>query len=477
METEWLSITSEASLMLGYAYGKRARRGDYWNQYAKLTRIPYKTWGLGENAKYFRALTEAQRNLVESQAQRKTVAMICANHDYDYKQLVNIREDCTANGLYPRNSLIRNVCESNGAVSWPERPVLRFDWSTQDKQTITQDTPGSPVYRLRLPTGWITLRVPVPWRVNSKVFHKPLVRRREDGKLIIQVAYDVEPTEPTGDGLLGVDLGKIRNYAASTLYPDGSWVTGYSPSRETERLNEKQRRCESQRNELLSKRSTLRSMLQGKKQLTEVRAKLGKIEQELSLLRLRLINRKKHLARLTGRDVVSQAVALGCSRISMEDLFFTRRFGTKWAHGEIDRAVEQAAESHGIRVLKVSARNSSHEDPFTGSRSDPGPDRLTGTVFGSMDRDDSASLVLASRGLSKRPVAGHRKTKPTPRRPRLITRTHSHKLITHRLAPIIVALGYGALRRDTAVTRREVQPNKLSPNAMMDWPHGQKSHH
>jgi hypothetical protein len=131
METEWLSVTSEANFMLGYAYGKRARKGDYWNQYAKLTRIPYKTWGLCENAKYFRALTEAQRGIVESQRQRKAVTMICANHDYDYKQLANIREDCTTNGLYPKNSLIRNVCESKGAVSWPERPVLRFDWATQ----------------------------------------------------------------------------------------------------------------------------------------------------------------------------------------------------------------------------------------------------------------------------------------------------------------------------------------------------------
>lgn len=85
-------------------------------------------------------------------------------------------------------------------------------------------------------------------------------------------------------------------------------------------------------------------------------------------------------------------------------------YGSKWAHGLVRQRLEERARAFGITVEVVPAGGSSRLDPFTLESVTPRSDRSVVTSGGVMDRDDVASLNLASRKSTRACRALKRKT-------------------------------------------------------------------
>lgn len=132
---------------------------------------------------------------------------------------------------------------------------------------------------------------------------------------------------------------------------------------------------------------------------------------EIEFLREKITEQKGKVAWLIARDVVDHAVRHHCGVIKMEDLGFVQEaYGSKWAHGLVRQRLEERARAFGITVEVVPAGGSSHLDPFSLEHVDPRSDRSVVTSGGVMDRDDVASLNLASRKSTRACRALKRKT-------------------------------------------------------------------
>lgn len=132
---------------------------------------------------------------------------------------------------------------------------------------------------------------------------------------------------------------------------------------------------------------------------------------EIGFLREKITCQKGKVAWLIARDVVDHAVRHHCGMMKMEDLGFVQEaYGSKWAHGLVRQRLEERARAFGITVEVVPARGSSRLDPFTLESVTPRSDRSVTTSGGVMDRDDVASLNLASRKSTRACRALKRKT-------------------------------------------------------------------
>ena len=118
----------------------------------------------------------------------------------------------------------------------------------------------------------------------------------------------------------------------------------------------------------------------------------------------------------------------------------------KWNHALVREKICELAELHGIEVMLVDAKNTSHTDPFTDNHVNPKSTRMMRVSIGERDRDYIASLEIARRDGKnvvkkkhkkkvKQPkirlVPGKSRDKhaPTPKRPKQYSRKGAWKSI------------------------------------------------
>mgnify|MGYP001790074969 CR=1 FL=1 len=76
--------------------------------------------------------------------------------------------------------------------------------------------------------------------------------------------------------------------------------------------------------------------------------------------------RKNQIARLIAVEVVNVAIQEECKEIHIEYLAWIKNKARKWNFSAIQKCIEEVAELYDIKVVKVSAKNSSIENPVTG---------------------------------------------------------------------------------------------------------------
>ena len=434
-------------------------KGNFETDFNKLTERPYKNKDYplsgGNQAKSFKFIEANIRNCLLAQQQRRTIAKKLEKYKYEItdKIIKEIKEELIdEENIYTTFAEIKNIAAAKGATSLPKNKGVVLDWSVQDNQPIKMSfVNGMIICKCDYKGRWITHKIKVPDNIKepSGSFHKPYIyREKASGILYMIVPYDACVDENYIEHFaepfraLGVDLGKIRPFAAAWSALDGSWEAGFSPSRELVQLLGKMSRVEANIAGLRKKIAAY-DELACRDSSSDFIWKMFDMKQRLADLREKHSREKRKASWLFARDIVNIAVENRCFMINFEDFRGLSDKTGYWNVSEIVDCVALNADLCGIQVWLVDINQTSHTDPFSGESVEPRGDRSVVLSDGSvMDRDDVAALEISFRGgrrrvdnlcVKSRRVDGDR-VRPVRSsgsvcggRPRSVSRTGVHK--------------------------------------------------
>ena len=193
---------------------------------------------------------------------------------------------------------------------------------------------------------------------------------------------------------MGVDLGKIKVYSATVVRKDGSISDEYVPTEELQNLVDKLNRINQHIKSVYEKRK--RSSKYGNFTKRQDRRKLDYKRSRNKRTKLQFA-----IARLVAVEVVNIAIKEQCKEIHLENLSWVKSSGGKWNFAQMQARIEEVAELFSIKIVKVSAYNSSKTNPVTleiGKISNRDVKFKNGQK---VDRDQLAGLNLALRESKK----------------------------------------------------------------------------
>ena len=413
-------------------------KGTFWSAYEEISGKPYKNKDYpcpkGNKAKCFRMVSEQIRCQFLIKQEKQKVAKIAEDFEFDAFRLDEIIEACHNANLYPSYWWLRDILKTKGMAKQEIPYDLEFqvDWTTQDKQPIKCHSDNMFLYAECDYGGtWVEKRIPIPSYIKGLVsaFSNPVVYKDKDtGELWVRVGYNMVGSKINPDsrcgGVMGIDLGFVKAFAGAILYEDGSWRGELSPSNELARVMDKHVKLKDECRNLREKIGSYAKLLgrewrddetneerqtrgeEAKRQIdayAEAHSGAPAYDYLVKHLEDMLEDRKNKKAKLRqlkereawlyARDIVAHAIEWGVYEIHLEDLRAYREVSGQWDFAKIAFCIANEAELFGISVYVVNAKDSSHEDPFTGEKCVLRDDRMMVLADGSIiDRDLGASL-------------------------------------------------------------------------------------
>ena len=359
----------------------------------------------GCKAKYYRIIIDNVRLLLLSEVERLNIIDICEKYNYSPHNITDIRNDLTANNLYPTTGHLRNILRSQGNINHKVNPQFMLNFTVEDNlASKVQTTPDQVVYTVNVNGEWLDFVVARPVYVpefTGKVA-RPVFQRNTTGELYIRVSYEIETAEysTTSSTIMGVDLGKVKPFSAA-IATQNFYTTELAPTKETDIVAHKIFVLENERNKLCTKINNCVEVWDGRNNY--LANKIERLYSEKRYVVNKLSRLRQSLAWLIARDIAYHCQINGVDTVKLENLSWLEAKGGKWNFSDIQDAVHQVLSVYGIAVYKVNPRNSSQVDPFTGERITHVGRNAT-TSIGVRDRDYLASLEL-----TKRPGKKYRK--------------------------------------------------------------------
>lgn len=399
-------------------------RGDVWRDMRDAFKNRVKNWPVKNKAWYSYILFENLRRILESQ--REAVVAWDVLRGNAMKTNEEYWRRVHAAGEYPTAGLVRGLLRHKTAPELPRTARLVLDYTISEKQIFTMTPDGR--CRIRSASGeWITFDILLPpWmdkRATGRVAKPRFTRVGPDGRLVSLISYEVQPggTPDSADGILGVDLGVVKPFSASAVYPNGRVSREQVASRRLSTMACKLKNLQTEKSRTWAKHEAARRL--GSR---EPAGRLACYEGARNK-----ITRLKHEAAVqASREVIETAVRLGCGKVHVENLAWLDSRGGKWDHSAVQSEILDRAQRAGLLVETVNPSHSSDEHPVTHEN---GVHSGRDVVFkdGSrVDRDRLASVNLACR--SKRGGSVVTPTLPkgrsTPRRVKLRKRDY-HNLV------------------------------------------------
>ena len=261
--------------------------------------------------------------------------------------------------------------------------------------------PLSVVVQVKTPAYGLTkiyLRLPNnESRFSDGKVCRPTIRLNNKGQVVFDVAIEHEIEIRQTKKITGVDLGKVEPFVATVIDPESKHRSAPYHANYKRRLGslvkaEKRRR-------------TLASHLYERANLCEKYSR----DQHAQVLRTeakRVSAKATRIKHEISQCVASQAVKIADqndAHIAVENLSWLDSQGRRWPHAEIQHRIENTAKRYGIKVTKVSARNTSRTCSHCGGRVSNNSKTRVGycTTCGfSLNRDVSASREIGLRAVS-----------------------------------------------------------------------------
>ena len=226
---------------------------------------------------------------------------------------------------------------------------------------------------------------------------RPTIRLNDKGQVVFDIAIERKVHQRDTNKIVGVDLGKVEPFVATVIDPEAKYRSAPYHVNYKRRLGslvkaEKKRRDLSahlyERADLCERYNRAQRAQILRTEAKRVRAKATRIKHEIS------------------QCIASQIVSVAeknDAHIALENLSWLDALGGRWPHAEIQHRIEKSAKRYGIKVTKVSAKNTSKTCSRCGGKvSNNSKSRVgTCTTCGfSLDRDISASREIALRAIS-----------------------------------------------------------------------------
>ena len=379
----------------------RELRGNYWLALREIITPEVRKLNVKNRAWYSYNVLENIRQLHASLLDKQAAYEILKENDW--KNDDAFQEAMSKAGIRLAHGAIRSLTRTKKKPELPTSDTFILDYSISSAQnfTIYPDDPLT-AYIQRADGEWLAYTVSIPDWVLIKpgftgILTKPRFHRdKNSGEFIGEISYGLDPVRTAMDSdsgaIMGVDLGKIKLFSSTVIYPDGSYSGEVIHSHLLELNRRKLDRLWAGRKYLEA--AINRCLVENERQARRL--------VELDRVKTKIGNLRDSMAWGMAREIVSEASRLGARELHMEYLSWLDAIGGSWDHARVQERVREYCEATGISFIRVSAWNSSKQHPVTG---EIGVLRNREVRFESglvIDRDLLASLNLAQRSPKKK---------------------------------------------------------------------------
>ena len=226
---------------------------------------------------------------------------------------------------------------------------------------------------------------------------RPTIRLNNKGQVVFDVAIEHEAQKRDTKKIVGVDLGKVEPFVATVINPKNKHrSTPYH-------VNYKRRLGSLVKKE--QQRRDLASHLYEKADLCDRYNRTNRAD--VLCTEAKRVNAKvtriKHEISQCIASQVAEIADWSNAHIAVENLSWLDSQGRRWPHAEIQSRIENTAKRYGLKVVKVSARDTSRTCSRCGGRVSNNSKTRVGacSVCGfSLNRDVSASREIGLRAVS-----------------------------------------------------------------------------
>ena len=375
----------------------KQNRGNIWNLMRPHYQDQINKINHGNKAWYGNMLCENIRRELYSKVERIKLFELLEEYNFepnsDFYDELSVREiDYTAGTL-------QNLIRSKEKPTAPKAIALQMDYSCSASQMFTMDENYKCNVKLK-DKSWKDYQIYVPVSVREQYageIAKPkFVKNKITGKANGFCSYRVKhDTHSKFKNIMGVDIGMVKLFSASILYPDGSYSKEFVCSKYTDSLLDKLDLLYKERNILYGKTERCKNNGYNDTERNKRRKK------NLKFIKRKIKNLKSQIIGESASELVKLAVNHEVKEIHIENLAWLESKAGKWNHSEFHKKLKSVANLHGIKVCRVSAKNSSKEHPIT---KEIGKVSGRDIVFSNgerIDRDRLASINLAVRNIGK----------------------------------------------------------------------------
>ena len=226
---------------------------------------------------------------------------------------------------------------------------------------------------------------------------RPTIRLNNKGQVVFDIAIEHEAEQRDTSRVVGVDLGKVEPFIATVIDPKNRHRSAPYHARYKGRLSSLVR--------AERKRRDLSTYLHKRADLCESHNRVQRA-QVLRTEAKRVSVKATRIKHEISQCIASQVVEIADrndAQVSLENLSWLDTQGGRWPHAEIQNRIESTAKRYGLKVVKVSAKDTSRTCSHCGGRvSNNSKTRVgvCGTCGFELDRDVAASREIALRAAS-----------------------------------------------------------------------------
>lgn len=381
------------------------------------------------DAWYVRILYHNIINLLKSRQEQVKIYEILKSNQYKIDS--TLRDKLVQEKLYPTNSYLEILASAKNMPILPKRKTFILDFSVSDKQMFRVGR-NSNVYEIKiynrkevkshnLETGWISFEMYLPTYIRESFTGKTAKPQfywdNNKDEFVCAIPCEIKKLPNEYENVMGVDLGKIKIYSTTVIRKDGSISDEYIPTEELQNLVGKLKRMNQHIKSVYEKRK--RSSKYGNFTERQARRKLDYKRSRNKRTKLQFA-----IARLVAVEVVNIAIKEECKEIHLENLTWVKSSGGKWNFSKVQACIEEVAELFSIKIVKVSAKNSSKTNPVTLELGKISNRDVFFKDGQKVDRDQLAGLNLALREPKK---VKQRKIKTLNVRDSVVTKRQSRR--------------------------------------------------
>jgi putative transposase DNA-binding domain family len=263
---------------------------------------------------------------------------------------------------------------------------------------------------------------------------RPTIRLNNKGQMVFDIATEHDIDEKQTNKVVGVDLGKVEPFVATLIDPESNHRSAPYHVRYKGRLGSLVKKEQQRRNlaSHLHKKADLCSIHNRTDHANVLRTEANRVSAKATRI-------KHEISQCVASQIVSVANQ-NDAHISLENLSWLDAQGGRWPHAEIQQRIENTAKRYGLKVVRVSAKDTSKTCSRCGGKTSNNSKTRIGscnTCGFELNRDVSASREIALRA-----------TSPSSR-----SRNRMRSLLRQR-----------ALERSSAATRQSKPVNALGGN-------------
>lgn len=321
-----------------------------------------------------------------------------------YKIDSELKKKLKEKKLSARRSYLETLAEAKSIPTLPDKKVFILDFSASDKQMFRIGKNGRSwevkIYskeekeKYNLESQWIEIETYLPIYIREgfkgEAAKPQFYIDRSENHFVCAIPCKIETISNEYKNIMGVDIGRIKPYSATVIRKDGSISDEYIPTEELMKMSDKLDRLETHIENVYGKYS--RSKKYGNRTNRQIMRGIDYKEGKR-----RRTNLKYQIARLIAVEVINVAIQEECKEIHIEHLAWVKNKAGKWNFSAIQKCIEEVAELYDIKVVKVSAKNSSKENPVTGEIGKVNDREVRFSTGQVIDRDQLAGLNLALR--------------------------------------------------------------------------------